>query len=88
MKCFVWYFFCGFKAKREEITNKKIKNNGKNKTDFSRANVLKTKRSETENRLFPTFFSKTATTFFNIWTHKSGVKKRNRVKKKIFLKGE
>ena len=85
MFCLV--FFCGFEAKREEITNKKIKNNGKNKTDFSRANVLKTKRSETEKKFFQRF-SKKATAFLNIWIHKSGVKKRNRVKKKNKKKGE
>ena len=69
--------FCGFEAKREEITNKKFKNNGKNKTDFSRANVFLTKRSETKKEFFQRFFPRQQQHFFFFGYIKNELKRRN-----------
>ena len=58
---FCLIFLCFLKAKREEIKNNKY---WKNKTDFSHTNVFFfTKRSETENVVFPTFFQESNNLF-------------------------
>ena len=62
MKFFFCLIFC-FKKRREK-TFKTISKIMENKTDFFAHECFFTKRSETENRVFPTFFQE-SNNFFN-----------------------
>ena len=68
---------CGFKAKREEIGNKSFGCDGKTERIFPAQMFFV--NQETRNR---------KKSFSNVGIHINGVKKRNRVKKKNFLKGK
>ena len=73
-------FLCFFKAKREEIKNN---NFWKNKTDFSHTNFFLTKRSETENVVFPTFFQESNNLFFNFGYIKMESRRESELKRRL-----